>query len=195
MRITVAQVEELAGPTRGWPGYCTAVAKQVVNAGLVEGVVVYGMWCGTIEPGTHFYPRPFTHHSWIILPNGRILDPTRWVFEGAEPYVYVGDGDDPDYDEGGNDLHEAFLDRPPPEYDAKAERCPLGLTGAAGTRVLELVGGDAPSNLTEAQVFWLANVHYDRLKPYALEIYRAIAKAGLRAAIPFDNLERAEAGR
>ena len=32
-------------------------------------------------------------HVWIERPDGTIVDPTRWVFEGVWPYVYEGPAD------------------------------------------------------------------------------------------------------
>ena len=32
-------------------------------------------------------------HVWIELPDGTVLDPTRWTFEGVWPYVYQGPAD------------------------------------------------------------------------------------------------------
>lgn len=32
-------------------------------------------------------------HSWVLLDDGRVLDPTRWCFEGYPARVYVGPSD------------------------------------------------------------------------------------------------------
>lgn len=44
-----------------------------------------------------FYTRSkagFCRHGWVELEDGCVLDPTRWVFEHVEPYIYVGDPSD-----------------------------------------------------------------------------------------------------
>jgi hypothetical protein len=51
---------------------------------------------------------------------------------------------------------------------------------------------DKPGDVTEAQLFWLANAPYHMLAPHARAIYAAIEKLGRGALIPIDNARRAE---
>lgn len=86
-------VRALDWPTEQWRGQCYGVALALVEAKLIDGRAVYGHYYGPISPtsnpfgaraGTSFP----THHGWIVTPDGQILDPTRWVFEDREPYIY-----------------------------------------------------------------------------------------------------------
>jgi hypothetical protein len=79
-----------------WPGQCQFVAPSVIRNGLVGGRQSNGAWCGPVT-GPHRDRFCTTEvamrrvrHVWITLADGRVCDPTRWVFEGVEPYVYVG---------------------------------------------------------------------------------------------------------
>lgn len=45
----------------------------------------------------------FIPHGWVLMPDGRIFDPTRWTFEAKSPYLYVGPDRD-EYDKGSNQL-------------------------------------------------------------------------------------------
>lgn len=98
--------EELADaigvPLADWPGNCYVISRAVLDRALVSGVARGGQWVGRIAPGSYFHhkltdggrrlavmPRGI-RHGWVELDDGRVLDPTRWVFEGASPYVYVG---------------------------------------------------------------------------------------------------------
>ena len=90
------------GPTDDWRGNCFALAAQAVTHGIVEGRAVYGTWRGPISEDSIFFEHQgeFVIHGWVNLPDGRICDPTRWVFEAVEPYIYIGKNDH--YDEGVN---------------------------------------------------------------------------------------------
>lgn len=71
-----------------WPGNCHGVACHLAEA--VGGTVARGFWHGSVAQGSIFEPGS-TGHSWIVLPDGRIVDPTRWAFDRPDdPYIYVG---------------------------------------------------------------------------------------------------------
>jgi len=62
-----------------------------------RGRARHGHWTGDVAYGSHFDRRaqlPFIAHGWIQLDDGRVLDPTRWVFENVAPYLYVGEPPD-----------------------------------------------------------------------------------------------------
>jgi hypothetical protein len=93
---TLAEAEAAIGePAAQWVSRCYEISYKLVERGLVNGRAVYGHFLGPVAPDTHFYKRsqalPFIAHGWVELEDGRILDPTRWVFEGAQPYLYVGE--------------------------------------------------------------------------------------------------------
>jgi|SRR5882757_11575299 len=188
------------GPTEQWKGNCFALATQVVRRGIVEGDAVYGMWHGPIAEGSFFEERhgslPFTQHGWVNLHDGRICDPTRWVFENVEPYIYVGPNDH--YDEGANRLRQH---QPPPQFDPSERTVTIAqhiLSGSAWTHIESLLGMDQhlsedvdyePGTVTIEQIFWVANRAPDVLFPHTVAIYEAIDKLGYGAAVPYDNRE------
>lgn len=96
-KLSIRDIEKVAGPVKNWPGNCYAIACAIAKAGLVDGEAVYGHWIGTVHPKSMFYSRSragFCRHGWVQLSDGRVLDATRWVFENVAPYIYVGDPED-----------------------------------------------------------------------------------------------------
>jgi len=100
----MGEVQEVARgigtPVDQWPGRCTVVVSRCLEAGVVTGRNVYGIWDGPILPVSRFYGRPFTHHGWVKMPDGRVFDPTRWCFGDGAPYLWCGMADEW-YDEAG----------------------------------------------------------------------------------------------
>jgi len=199
--LTIAQVEKAIGsPAESWKGNCFAIASEIVKAGLVKGVAVYGHFRGDVDPQSYFGVRSgmgFIQHGWVQLDDGRIFDPTRWAFENREPYLYVHPLTS-DYDEGGNEINSR-LRGGPPEYDPTEGTVSMSardLPSEPYTLVEKLlkieVSEQKPGTFTKKQVFWLANAHYDSLKPHAQTIYLAIEKKGMSGFIPIDNRRRAE---
>ncbi len=123
----LARFEAELGPAAGWAGRCYAVSAAAVDRGLVSGVAVYGHFLGKISPRSYFASRrgwPFVRHGWVRLPDGRVLDLTRWTFTGRAPYVYAGRNRG-EYDEGGNECR-ARLSKPAPTFDSGEEIFHLG---------------------------------------------------------------------
>lgn len=146
--LTIADVEKAIGiPAKEWHGNCFFIATQIVEKKLVKGRAVYGHYRGPVSPTgwwKHRIGQAFLRHGWVELPDGMILDPTRWSFEDKPPYIYLHDcvGHDIicktcdmvpeehgqhedaclmfqpqicDYDAGGEDFRTALM-RPPPPY-------------------------------------------------------------------------------
>lgn len=96
---TVSAVTKIVGDVPDkWKGRCFEIASIVANSGLLpEAVAVFGHWTGLIQPQSFFSDRRnlgWTNHGWIVLPGGIVVDPTRWVFENAQPYIFVGQHDE-----------------------------------------------------------------------------------------------------
>lgn len=95
---TLAECEKALGEkAETWAGRCYEIASRIVKAGLVDGEAVYGHWIGRVHPRSYFGKRanlPFVAHGWVLLKDGRVLDPTRWAFEAVEPYLFVGEPPD-----------------------------------------------------------------------------------------------------
>jgi hypothetical protein len=198
-------VDRTGIPISNWPGSCYAVAEAIVRRELVPGELCYGIWLGFIHSDSLFAGRPFSHHAWIE-DGDTVIDPTRWVFECKEPYLFTGAVERHEYDRGGNVLREAFRTPCPPndpddtQYDLisfVSEGDKPGLSDAPAIVVSTLVypetvidgdlDGCALKPLSKWQVFWVANTPLDLLGAYAAEIYQWICDIGLKAAIPLDN--------
>jgi hypothetical protein len=179
------------------------VASQLVGAKLIPGSAVYGHWTGPIAKDSYFHrlgagAGPFVRHGWILLPDERVCDPTRWVFEDVAPYLYVGEADH--YDEGGDKFRVAMYgDRPPPA--PQGELKPFEPEGIAHVWVRNQFRPWMKTRetlLADNQVFHLANMPYSSLKEAVgtrgvKHLYDTIAQRTHTAIawIPVDNTERA----
>lgn len=201
-RCSIAVIERVIGiPCSDWHGNCFAIASQMVESGLILGTAVYGHYLGPVSPigyWRQYAERPFIQHGWIALTdplsNYRIMDPTRWSFEHAKPFVTLllpTDEAFNDYDEGGN-MWRAATQRPCPKPTFGEKLIKLELSAQARQLVQALIPASSPIALPASQLFWLANVPYDALAPLSAEIFMAISRAGLRATVPIDNMRRAE---
>lgn len=201
---TVAEAERRTGwKVENWAGNCYAVACQFVKVGLVRGTAVYGHWLGPVAPKSYFGKlgrnTPFVQHGWVLCEDGTILDPTRWGFDGKEPYIHVG-LPSKEYDEGGNGLRQA-LKRPVPDFDPDAKKVEMTkhvLPGPAWSFIEKLLEidytneGQEPGFITVEQLFWLANLPVQDLGPHAPALYAAFEKVGYEAAVPYDNRQMAK---
>lgn len=187
-----------------WKGNCYYVASQIVKEDVLtaECRAVYGHYLGPIASDSYFRSHkgmPFVQHGWIELPNGDIIDPTRWVFENKEPYIAFIEKDNDvieEYDEGGNEWRHA-TQNPPPAYNADDKQVSFRydefdrLDGR--TYVLGLLGDKRKEidRLSDEQIFWLANLSLQTLGIYAREVYAYIESVGCDAYIPWDNKNKA----
>lgn len=176
-------------PLEYWPGQCFGIASALVDAGLVPGGrAVYGHFLGRVSPkSVPFGPRhklPFQAHGWVIMPDGRILDPTRWVFEAKRPYLFIGPRDNPEYDEGGNHFRSIMRGPAVPEPES-ARTCAIAFEGEAAAFARLAFGHGSPYGINEAR--WLAHTAPAEAGDAIAGLYQALQAAGLGALIPFDN--------
>jgi len=184
-KLTAQQVAKaIKIPVKKWPGRCHEIACAMLKAGLVEGKDRYGHYFGPIADDCEkFGGRAFTHHGWIESGD-KIIDPTRWVFENVDPYIYIGPKDDPDYDFGGNRLRKMMM-KPCPPFDKahKVYKLPDHLKAYC-----QLMIGTDRDEVSGAQAMWLANLPLDILDDRAEPLFRWIAEGvGLPGLIPMDN--------
>lgn len=166
-----------------WPGRCAEIASKLASA--VGGASVYGHWLG--PPGEFYAGRSsgFIQHGWIEMPDGSVVDPTRFVFEDMEPYIFEGTDDEGFYDRGGNKLRERRMTTPP-EFTEDGEVHTMDFRDDVLTHVEGLLHHPGPW-LTSEQALWLANLPVSVLGAYARPIYTELQDAGLGAFIPIDN--------
>jgi hypothetical protein len=180
--------EAIKLPLSEWHGNCYAIACQIIKEDFIKGRAVYGHYYGPVTNTNPYFnsSRIFQRHGWISA-DLRIIDPTRWIFEETEPYIYTSP-QTPDYDEGGNRLRQR-THLFPPEFDPEDKKQKLNLSRNAETFLLENLLGGSPE-ITFRQIIWIANQRPETLGKYAKEIYVAIKQANLKAAIPIDNWDR-----
>ena len=77
-----------------WPGHCFEIAHALVAKVGIDGRPVYGFWTGPVA-STKFFDGTArkVRHGWVVTRDNRIVDPTRFVFECAAPYLYIGPND------------------------------------------------------------------------------------------------------
>lgn len=206
--ITIPEIEKAFDlPAAEWPGRCYEVA--VVAAGLAEGATaVYGHYLGRVAPGTLFTGRPgFVRHGWVVLASGIVVDPTRWVFEGVEPYLFVSPLTD-EYDEGGNQLRRVLQGEAPVfhSHDRVVNIATHMLPAPAWMWMEEILNlqknfGDEdyePGDVSFTQLLWIANLDPRAMGvdgEHAESIYTMLDKLDQAALIPIDNQRMVEQGR
>ncbi len=205
--ITVEQLEESSKiPVRMWVGNCYTMACEAAD--LIEGSKpVYGHFRGDVHPKSVFSRvavAGWVQHGWVVLPDGKILDPTRWVFECKKPYIFIGTTG-VEYDEGGNTLRRLILE-PAPKFDPedrvvniKKEMCPSD-TWTFIEEVFQLqdqfvYDEYSPGDITVFQLHWLANQDPKDLRGYAGIIYGMLERLNMKGFIPIDNYRRVKNGR
>ena len=192
MKLTIKQVEKaIRLPAKEWAGKCYSIACDIVAKKLVNGKAVYGHWLGPVHAKSIFCDASvagFCRHGWILMDDGTIVDPTRWVFEAKKPYIYIGENDL--YDRGGNQLRKAMT-QPPPEYNESEPQKLLVLDKETRNFVeykLFLFGSPTNPNIFSiGQMFWLANLSLNDLGDFAKSIYESLEECHMGALIPLDN--------
>lgn len=195
--VTVAEL--IGRPLSTWSGNCTGICTEILKAGVVKGELRRGLWVGHIAKRGTFAKRPFTGHTWIRLPDGRVYDPTRFAFAATTPNIYISDDAETnhsEYDFGGNEVRQAFRQPFPSDVQPDDHWLDLKLSRKAGHRFFDLVGLERPVaatsfvlHLTWRQAAWLANCSLEELGEHAAEVYRRLVRLGHGALIPFDNRE------
>lgn len=188
--FSVVKVEAAIGiKSNDWKGNCYAISDACLKAGLVpNGVLRYGHYRGPIDPKSMFYKNSaigFCQHGWIELPNNQIWDPTRWVFENKEPYIYIGKNDH--YDVGGN-IHRMKIRTPAPKFDENQKIVQLNAEKVVIDIVRSILGDSRVGNkFTLQQIVWSANENPITFGNNAKDFYQALKDIKMEAFIPIDN--------
>lgn len=170
-----------------WVGRCHEISSMLLKKNVVKGRLHYGHWRGPIHQDSHFAKRAhlgWCQHGWIELADGRICDPTRWVFESVDPYIYIGPNDH--YDAGGNMLLKELMEAPP-DFDSTKPTERLKLEGEVDCELLGCEKQHPEYNLK--QISWLGNLPLRILGDHAKAVYTAISETRpyAKAFIPIDN--------
>lgn len=189
---TLADAEIAIGlPAAQWPGNCFAAACALVKAGLVAGHAVYGHWLGDTHPDSYFGNRAglFIPHGWILMPDGRVCDPTRWTFTNESPCIYLGDNQG-DYDEAGSQWRKSTR-RPMPAYASTDQQIDLSLLERDERDALLSLAGGTPG-ITMPILFWIANLPLHQLADLTYAACRAIVRIGHQGLLPIDHRHQVE---
>jgi len=73
----------LGRPVGEWAGKCYMVAMALRDV-LGKGELVTGFYDDEEN---------VTDHGWLEMPDGSVVDPTRWTLEDRKPYIYRGPPD------------------------------------------------------------------------------------------------------
>jgi hypothetical protein len=171
-------------PVMDWPGNCYAVAVSIYQAKLVPRAsrCRYGVWWGPMKSRKHFLGRSFTHHGWIELPDKRIYDPTRFVFENADPYIWIGNDDKGFYDVAGQRLNAMFYK----EFPAASGDKTIPLTAKQRRVLAKFMPSVLEGDPDFGQMMWLAHFPVEQLDDQAKTVLKIFDELNLSALIPLD---------
>lgn len=195
--------EAIDVPVENWKGRCHEICTAIIDVKLIDGRAQYGLYLGPIHPDGYFGDRKICRHGWIMHENDSIVDPTRWVFENTDPYVFYCPPFAPAYAE--YDLAGARFehgDDPIPPDDMDAQQFDFSGISQELTEFLHVIfdfGNMVPSRLTVAaqldwlpkltmaRMYWLAHRPVADLGQFAKPIYERIIELGHAALLPIDN--------
>lgn len=137
--------------------------------------------------------------SYDSPPHGpRIFDPTRWVFEDRDPYIFDERDTNSYYDIAGDGLRIATL-RPFPSATDHAALKPIKLPQDTIQHIRHVIAGRDGTTLKAEknghisvsipQLAWIANLPLALLGPHARAVYQALDEAGFHALVPIDCRE------
>lgn len=181
-----------------WIGRCHEIAVEIKNALKIPGVPQYGIYTGIIHNKSVFKGRPFTRHGWIKLKDGRIFDPTRWVFDRPlTPYIWCEFDHDNEYDIGGLILKRAingfepapsphtYNDRRDKPYDLMLNKKSIEYLVSIFPEIINK--SDNSITLSLGQINWFVHLPHHEMGRYVKSIMKSIRKAGLNHLIPIDT--------
>ncbi len=185
--LTIEAIEEYYElPAEKWHGRCSELAHAAIDI-LERGNYAYGHYLGRVDPEGYWDARGVLRHGWVLLDDGRIVDPTRWSFENVEPYIYIGENDG-DYDEGGNKLRTALTQPCPSAKDGELANLEEVMCSAT---LFEHLTSTPFAEMTRDQAVWVANLSYGDLDFAVASIYSTLIAGGMEVFIPIDNYNMA----
>lgn len=190
MITKISEIESMISfRTPEWKGQCWGVAKLCIDKNVVQGKLRYGHYRGPVSKDSMFYNSSktgFVQHGWVDLLDGRVFDPTRWVFENVEPYIYVGSNED--YDVGGNKVR-MMLRLPPPVFNPDKRQ--IVVSDDILSKLFHDLLGDGRKDNTFSieQIHWIAISDPNELGPHVKLIYRFLQDSGQMSLVPLDNWE------
>lgn len=178
-------------PCDQWAGRCYEISARILDAGICEGKLCYGLYYGKVHRNSFFGRRGYCgaiRHGWISLDDG-VMDPTRFAFENKPPYIYFGPVSG-EYDFAASNLGSRIRGPFPPATQ-ETTAVPVDLVSAVtdavrlGSTQLHIYG--QITELDRSQIFWIANQQHESFGDKVADVYRWITNIGYGAAIPVDN--------
>jgi len=184
-RLSALAVDSIAEvikiPVDVWPGNCHGIALAIEKAQLFDGArSAYGFYYGPISRLSIFYGRSMARHGWLHFDDV-IIDPTRWVFEAVNPYIYVGPDND-DYDLGMAAMRAKFR-IPFAQMDKGSDYVIPELLRPI---IRALTGDETLVSVSRMQLGWIANLSPMEMPAHGKDVYQWIIDEGRRALIPID---------
>jgi len=178
-REATNNAEKLIGTTTTWTSNPAHIAGKLLRKEyepVQGGTLHYGHWNGYSSKESDYNQRPFIRHGWATK-GGNIIDPCRWIYEGSEPYIYIGPNDH--YDEAGQDF-AATSRGSIPKNDGSTQYTP-----PPELRDILLAEGCNDKSISINQLLYLANTPPKR-HDNILDLYKWIRKEGFAGFIPLD---------
>lgn len=173
-------------------GNCYAVSLVMAKMMGRGARSVYGKYHG------HNVDRPsltFHRHGWVVYKD-TIYDPTRWVFEGKRPHMWIGPEDSEEYDEGGWKMMEKpdspFKIRQPERGDGTLRR--MNWSSKDVEEVVSELFDDKREcdSMSMDEIYYVVHVSPKYLGVHAIEVYRRARELKLGAMIPIDSQHYAD---
>ena len=182
---TQALVGEPFGNAPGTKMVHNCYSVAVVLAKMLGGVArpVYGQYAGK----SVLRETPMHRHGWVQVRRG-IIDPTRFAFEGVDPYIWTGGirGDDWFYDEGGWTFSGDWNRVPPPRGDEKLKKMKWDKNTAKA--ISDIVFGDGRNcmKLTVPEIWIVAHTPPPKLGVLLAPTYKGLKAGGHMAMVGED---------
>jgi len=169
-------------------GAAHAVALQIpVDGKIIKSVrEIYGMFYGL---SVQHKQVGFYRHAWVLVNEKYIIDPTRWVFHGKDPKMYICEkGDRKDYDQNMVRFRSQFPRVFPPSENNTSNVVNFNwskdLVELLQTLSLKIDHDFKTMHMN--QVMWVANLPPPVLGNLQAEVYNKLYEMKLTGFIPVD---------
>lgn len=185
----ISQIENIIGvKSEKWIANCYYISTLLVKYGVVEGKAVFGKYHGYVNKKSPFYGNTFINHGWVETPNGEIIDPTRWVFESKEPYIYESFIKNIDYDRGSNVIKKLLkVDAPSFNENSKV----VDIENLQIEAIFKELLKEKKENkkISIEQLIWVGSLSLGDLNYFAKPLFAWYKDNALSVFIPVDNFE------
>lgn len=192
----VESVSQAIGiPLIDWTRCHILIAGRMIERKLVPAgsKLIYGHYDGPVSDTSKFAGENRIPHRWIETPDGRIVDPVRWVFTGAPDIetisVHITDCEDPAYISGSEEprMKAALAPALPPPFSTVGAHYATSDNPALSAWISSKMQLGPNGRISLNQIHWLANRPLDRLGEMAEPFYQWLAEQRLLGCVPEKN--------